>query len=178
MDLAALVIAVLALLFTIGSFWWIHAREGKLEVAQPHAYAFASKPRLRMPLAFYNTGAKALVVANLRLRVEGDPDRSQLEWITTRAVLRPETDDGFAYATPFAVEGRSTKEVFAEFGDGLGWSPAPGSYRRLRLDAVIHPSQEWAEVASFDWWAPPPGAVVTAYITHRNEPSEASTQTF
>lgn len=174
MNVAALAIAVFALVFTVASFWWLHARKGKLEVARPHAYAFASKVRLRLPLAFYNTGAKALIVANLRVQVEDDPSRSQLAWITTRATLRPEEDDGLAYATPFAVEGRSAREVFAEFGDAFGWSPSAGSYRRLRLEAVIHPDHEWVELAAFDWWAPPPGAAVTAYIAHRNEPPGAS----
>lgn len=53
----ALLVAVLALLFTVASFWWLYARRGSLEVGQPGAYAFASKVRLRLPLAFYNTGA-------------------------------------------------------------------------------------------------------------------------
>ena len=104
LEVAALVVALLALVFTVGSFWWLHARRGTLEVAQPHAYAFTSKVRLRLPLAFHNTGATALVVANLRLRIDNDPDRPELPWNTTRSTLRPEPDDGFAYATPFAVQ--------------------------------------------------------------------------
>ena len=50
----------------------------------------SNKTRLRLPLTFYNTGAKALVVANLQLRVEEDPTRTELKWITTRDRLRPE----------------------------------------------------------------------------------------
>ena len=44
----ALLVAVLALLFTVASFWWLDARRGSLQVGQPRAYAFANKPRLRL----------------------------------------------------------------------------------------------------------------------------------
>jgi hypothetical protein len=49
----------------LASFWWLYARRGSLEVGQPGAYAFASKVRLRLPLAFYNTGARSLIVTDL-----------------------------------------------------------------------------------------------------------------
>ena len=63
--------------------------------------------------------------------------------------------------------------MIVEFGDDDGWSPEPGGFRRLRLDAVIHPVREWQEIATLDWWAPPPGAKVTAYLAHRNIPPDA-----
>lgn len=107
----AIAIALLALGFTIGSFWWLHARAGSLEAARPRTYAFTSKVRLRLPLAFFNTGAKSLIVNDLRIVLDDEPERPPFEWITTRDKLRPESDDGFAYATPFAVAGRSSTEV-------------------------------------------------------------------
>jgi hypothetical protein len=137
-------------------------------VAQPHAYAFANKVRLRLPLAFYNTGARALIVADMRLVVEDEGSRV-FTWITTRSVLRPESGDDFAYATPFAVAGRSTKEVVAEFGDEA-WSPTPGAMHRLRLEAVVHPGPAWVAITTFDWWGPPGDAQTSVYLTYRNEP--------
>jgi hypothetical protein len=172
MVYAALAISLLALAFTIGSFWWLHARRGSLTVTPPRNYAFAEKVRLRLPLAFFNTGAKALIVSDLRLIVEDEPSRKPLGWITTRAKLRPESDDGFAFATPFSVQGRATKEVVAEFGDDMGWAPAPGSSHRIRLQARVHPSEEWDDVVAFDWWAPPSTDVMKQYIAYRNEPLE------
>ncbi len=170
LDIAALIVAVLALLFTVSSFWWINARRGRLEVAQPRAYAFETKVRLRLPLVFYNTGAQALIVADMRVVIEGEGSRV-FKWITTRSVLRPESDDGFAYATPFAVAGRGTKEVVTEFGDEVeGWSPSPGGMYRLRLEAVIHPGTTWVAMTTFDWWAPPADAHTSTYLTYRNEP--------
>ena len=69
----ALLVAVLALLFTVASFWWLNARRGSLQVGQPGAYAFANKPRLRLPTAFYNTGARALIVHSRKDIVDRSP---------------------------------------------------------------------------------------------------------
>jgi len=135
------------------------------------SYAFAEKVRLRLPLAFFNTGAKALIVSDLRLVIEDEPSRKPLRWITTRTTLRPASDDGFAFATPFSVQGRGTKEVVAEFGDDLGWTPAPGSGHRIRLEAQVHPSEEWDDIVAFEWWAPPSADEMKRYIAHRNEPA-------
>jgi hypothetical protein len=166
---AALLVAVLALGFTIASFWWLHARRGSLTVARPRAYAFADKVRLRLPLAFFNTGAVALIVSDLRLVVD-DPTRAPMEWVTTRTKLRPEKEDGFAFATPFSVPGRGTREVIAEFGDNSGWSVTPGSKHRMAVEAQMHPAEKWVGLATFDWWAPPSADNMGRYIAYRNEP--------
>jgi hypothetical protein len=168
---AALLVAGLALAFTVSSFWWLNARRGSLTAARPRTYAFANPAqlRLRLPLTFFNTGAKALIVGDLRVVLDDEPKRQPLEWITTRTALRPEAEDGFAFATPFSVTGRNTKEVIAEFGDDLGWAPKAGSRHRLRLQAEIHPQDRWVDVVRFDWWAPPQEAM-GSYIAHRNTP--------
>jgi hypothetical protein len=59
MAYAAVGISVLALAFTVASFWWLHARRGALTATRPRAYAFLDRVRLRLPLAFFNTGAQA-----------------------------------------------------------------------------------------------------------------------
>ena len=87
-------------------------------------------------------------------------------------MLRPQEEDGFAFATPFAVHGRATREVIAEFGDEVEWEPAPGQRHLLRLQARIHRDSEWVEIVGFEWWAPPAGAALAADITYRNEPSD------
>jgi hypothetical protein len=144
-------------------------RRGSLTAATPRSYAFVEKVRLRLPLVFFNTGAQALIVTDLRLVIEHRPSRQSFRWITTRTTLRPESDDGFAFSTPFSVQGRGTREVIAEFGDDLGWTAAPGGAHRIRLQAQVHPSEEWDEVVAFDWWAPPL-ADQMHYIAYRNEP--------
>jgi hypothetical protein len=161
-------VGVLALLFTVASFWWLNARRGRLEVVRPRTYAFSKTVRLRFPLAFYNTGAVALIVADLQLVVNEEPPLT-LKWITTRAVLRPAKDDGFAYATPFSVQGRTTREVVAEFGADREWSPSLGTRYRVHLQAQVHPSGEWTDLLVFDWWTPPVDAAIESYTVHRND---------
>ena len=168
-----IVISLMALIFTVGSFWWLHARRGRLEVAWPRSYAFVATHlvRLRLPLAFYNSGARARVVADLRIVFPDDPERLPLRWITTRTVLRPGSDDGFAFGTPFAVQGRATRELVAEFGeDPVSWLPEPLSVSRLRIEAQFHDNNDnWSELVTFDWWSPPTAELMRSYITHRNE---------
>ena len=173
--LAALAVSLMALVFTIGSFWWLNARTGALTATRPRAYAFAKTVRLRLPLAFFNTGATALMVEDLRVVVDSDPERSPLRWGWDRALLRPGEDDGFAFATPFSVEGRRTKELIAEFGDNLGWSPAPASEHRLRLQAIVSPSEDWVDLVTFQWWAPASEESMRRYIAHRNAPQADTT---
>jgi hypothetical protein len=171
----SLALSLMALAFTIGSFWWLHARKGSLEAARPRTYAFCSKPRLRLPFAFFNTGARALIVEDLRVVVEGHYPRPPLEWITTRTTLRPEPEDGHSFATPFAVQGRATREVIAEFGDEALWEPAAGHKYVLQLQARLHDEDAWTDVVTFEWWAPPTGAALGAYVTYRNEPPQIGT---
>lgn len=80
----SLLIACLAFAFTIGSFWWLHARQGRLEGFEPHSFAACVTPmlsRFRFPLVLYNTGAKPIVIQNMRLWY---PEKGPtiLAWIT------------------------------------------------------------------------------------------------
>lgn len=169
----ALLVAVLALLFTVASFWWLYARRGSLEVGQPGAYAFASKVRLRLPLAFYKTGARSLIVTDLQVLLVDDPAQPPLRWIATVSQLRPESSNERGFATPFAVAGRATREIVPELGHEQGWSPSTGARHRMRLMATLHDrGNEWCTLAEFDWWAPPPGAEMDRYITYRNAPPD------
>jgi hypothetical protein len=177
-DYAAVVVAVSALVFAVASFWWLNARKGSITATQPRAYAFGgsgARLRLRFPFVFFNSGAKALIVADMRVVLDGEPGGPELRWLTTRDRLRPETDDGFAYATPFSIAGRGTREIVAEFEPGASrnWSAPAGIKHRLRLQAQIHPKDEWVDLVAFDWW-PPPEKMRDHYIAHRNEPTASA----
>jgi hypothetical protein len=76
MTYVALAVSGLAFGFTIASFWWLHARTGSLDAAAPRSYAFADKVRLRLPFALFNTGAKALIVSDLRLLIDDLPKQA------------------------------------------------------------------------------------------------------
>jgi hypothetical protein len=175
MTYAAVGIALAALLFTVGSFWWLYARGGSITATRPRAYAFVGrgKLRLRFPFALVNDGATALVVVDLRLVLDDEPGQPVLRWFTTRDRLRPEDEDGFAYPVPVSITGRGTREAIVEFGpedeDTFDWSPPAGVGQRLRLQGQIHPESEWVDLAAFEWF-PPPEDSRAAYIAHRNEP--------
>lgn len=168
--IAALVISIFAFFFALGSFWWLNARRGSIQAATPQSYAFVEGFRLRLPLAFFNDGAIPLLVTDLRISIS---DVGHFPWQTTRSTLRPSSDDKHAFATPFSVQGRNTRELIAEFGDNHSWLPTPSSKHELRLEAKVHPKNSWEEVLIFDWWAPPREGLMTRYIAHHNEPGPA-----
>jgi hypothetical protein len=173
-EYSAVAVAVLALLFAVASFWWLNARTGSITATEPRAYAYGGpgpRLRLRFPFAFFNDGARALIVEDMRIVIDSEPGRPELRWVTTRDRLRPEPDDGFAFATPFSIPGRAAKEVIAEFepASTLNWSASPDVKHRLQLRAQIHPKGEWVELVAYDFW-PPPEDSRSQYLAHRNEP--------
>jgi len=80
-NIAALVISALAMLFTLFSFWWMHWRRGKTIVGPPRSFAATSSGKgellmVQLPLVFYNNGAASQVVQNLRLSLVQNQNRS------------------------------------------------------------------------------------------------------
>lgn len=66
----AVIVAMCALAFTVLSFWWLNARQGRLKSYAPHTFAAAVTPEktlVRLPVILFNTGPKPIVVQNLRL---------------------------------------------------------------------------------------------------------------
>lgn len=165
------VIAILALVFTIGSFWWINARPGRLLGSRPAEFSMIMTPRrtrFRIPVVIYNTGARTQVVESLRLAIVGS-EVAPLEWITTRDRLRPESDERTDFSSPFSIDGRRAVKLFAEFGEESPvWYPDPGTTHLISIDARILGSKGWLTVARF------PLAIPTndlgSYIARTNPP--------
>lgn len=159
-------VPVSAVVLTLASFWWIWLRRGQLTVAPPHSYASTvsgAQLRIRFPLVIYNTGARAIIVENLRLVVEGHV----LEWISLRRTIRPMPDDVLDFAAPFPVAGREARQVFVEFGeDAPPWRPELGASYSVKIERKT--GDRWKTLVEFTWWAPKndPGP----YIAHRNAP--------
>ncbi|SRR6266487_6108771 len=113
-------IAFVALVFAVGSFWWLNARQGKLKSFEPHTFAACVTPntlRLRFPSVLYNTGAKPIVVQDMRLSLRSESRWNvPLPWTTTRSQLMPASDDGHAFPAVFSVPGRTAQQMFTEFG--------------------------------------------------------------
>ncbi|MCX5095795.1 hypothetical protein OOK36_44660 [Streptomyces sp. NBC_00365] len=93
----AAVVSVCALVFTVSSFWWINARQGRLKTWEPHSFAAIfnySLVRLRLPLVLHNTGAKPIVVQDLRLTFPDEPaSHLPLLWMYSPSRLQPGPDE-------------------------------------------------------------------------------------
>ncbi|MFE2096981.1 hypothetical protein [Streptomyces sp. NPDC059468] len=182
---AAAVVAACALVFTVASFWWLNARQGGLKSWEPHSFAAAVTPqlaRLRFPLVLYNTGAKAIVVVDLRLSFP-DEERSVLllPWTSTRDRLRPEPEDGMRLPAPFAVAGRKAEQVFIEFGAPFpGFVPEARDYKavievrlghRRLLDRTLRRNRVWQPLLVFTLRA---GHIMNpgSYIPYSNRPGD------
>lgn len=170
----AAVISGCALIFTVGSFWWLYVRRGNLKSFEPHSFSAAILPqppiyRIRLPLVFYNTGAVPIVVQNLRLEFVDEPSAAPLPWVATRSHIKPEKDDGHAFPAVFSVAGRTAAQTFQEFGAAsLGFKVAAIKYR-VRLQAKLGHKEDWDGILDFTFHArriSDPGH----FITYENTP--------
>jgi hypothetical protein len=148
----SLVIACLALTFTIGSFWWLNARQGRLMSFEPHSFAACVTPQLsrfRFPLVLYNTGAKPIIIQNMRLWFP-EKGHTILPWITTRSQLRPERDDVRDFLAAFSIPGRTAQQTFIEFGVPFPFpSGVPAVDYQAQVDVKLGHHQGWSHLITF-----------------------------
>lgn len=175
LPLAAL-IAAFALVFTVASFWWLNARQGRLKTWEPLSFAGAVtsvQTRLRFPLVMHNTGPKPIVVQDLRLSFPDEsPSIEAIPWTSSRAHLRPDGDDALRLPAGFAVSGRAAEQLFIEFGSDSPryFLPEPRDYR-LRVEARLGHLDGWQPLLTFTFHA----ARLTrpsAYVAYRNRLDE------
>jgi hypothetical protein len=148
----------------------VFLRRGRLVTAAPDTYATPPGPtlRLRFPFVLLNTGAVPIVVADLRLIVDGS---HEFHWSSMRKKISPSMDDFVDAAAPFAVKGQDAVQVFAEFGQvPPEWRPEPAKVYPIRLEAKDHHGR-WRPVTEFDWWAPIRADLMAATVAHRNASS-------
>jgi hypothetical protein len=174
----SLVVSILALLFTVGSFYWIQARQGRLRLFAPHSFAAAVQDSavlfIRLPLVMYNTGAKPIVVQNLRLLF---PDVTSaalpLPWRTSRAELKPHHEDGAEFPAVFSVKGREAAQYFIEFGGPFPGFVLEAKPYRVRVEATMGHRVGWRPMLDFILHADRI-AFPENYITYSNEPLDRS----
>lgn len=159
------VVAGLALLFTVSSFWFLNARRGKIRSFAPHTFAAQYKQAelfLRFPLVLQNTGAVPIVVQDLKLEFCSDGDLfPPLPWWTTRSRLKPAPDDGHTLPAVFSIEGRKTAQLFIEFGI---------SNEAIKLDAKAYPVTVFAKLGHRKRWRKL--VTFTLNASHITEPEE------
>jgi hypothetical protein len=118
-DTVSILIASLALLFTVGTFWWLNARRGKLHlVGKPRSYAISTaggKLHLNVPLSFYNSGPTPVWASNLKLLLNTPGLPEVVDFVATRPGVQPQADDNRPMATQVALAGREARVICCEF---------------------------------------------------------------
>jgi hypothetical protein len=174
----AVIIAGCALLFTVGSFWWLNARRGRLKSFEPHTFSAVitrDKVRFVLPLVLHNTGAVPIIIQSFRMRFLDERDSVPLPWVTTRLQVRPQKDD-WAFPAVFSVGGRTAYQIFVEFGvpgaPSLGFLLNAKDYQ-VRLEAKLGHRKKWRHILKFTFRA----AKIDDpehYITYENSPDYLS----
>jgi hypothetical protein len=173
MATVSIFIACLALAFTIGSFWWLHARHGALVSFEPQTFAAAATPqqsRVRLPVVLFNTGAIPIVVQDMQLRFP-EGQGTILPWALTRSQLKPASDDGYVFPAVFSVPGRSTEQMFIEFGGPFAGA-VPAGDCQAQIDVKLGHRDGWDHLLTFTLRA----SRITdphRFITYSNRPDGA-----
>lgn len=116
----ALIISILALIFTVLSFWWMNWRTGHLHVSGPRSYAakgaLDGRLILRFPFVFFNDGPMPIIIQNLRLIFVEENDGRPLKFAATVKKIRTSDEDQERdFAVQFPVRGREALPLICEF---------------------------------------------------------------
>lgn len=150
-DIVTVSIAVLALLFTLFSTWWLYFRRGRIMVPKPRAIeaggSYDDKLVIGVPLVFANSGPATRVVRNLRLRIEGDSDSRPLSWQRTRReIMNPENSE---FARPFPVQGRDAVEKLIQFQRDLGRLDFQAQRYEFVVEGRLDNTDKWQPLTAF-----------------------------
>lgn len=169
----AILISACALLFTVGSFWWLNARSGRLrmtEIVTFAAHAHARRAKLRIPVTLYNTGAKPLVIVDLRLELSSAGLSFVAPSQTFRSSMEPKAGDVDDFPYPYVVPGRSVVTRFVEFNlDGRIDVMVTGQSAQGRLSVLVS-HQGWRTVGACPIRTDAIGDP-DAYIAYSNDPA-------
>lgn len=176
----SIAVASLALLFTIGSFWWLNARQGKLTSFEPQSFAACITPdilRLRFPVVLYNAGAKPIVVQDMRLRFLDEPRwNDPLPWVGTRTQIKPAPEEGHDFPAVFVLPGRTAQQMFIEFGGRFPEVMPLARDYLVGVEVMLGHRQDWQPAVTFTLR----GARITEpsyYIGYSNSPHGLTEET-
>jgi hypothetical protein len=152
-------ISVFALLFTVGSFWWIQSRRGRLHGYAPRGYGadFHTPILVVLPLVLHNPAPAPLIVTDARLRLRS-PDQgiqdSLLRWSGLRsAIVSSAERGGDKYPSPFSVAGRKTVEKFLQFRGEKRLAFETGPFEAT-IELIVEPRRwrkqpQWSPLLTF-----------------------------
>jgi hypothetical protein len=149
-NLLGPIIALFALGFTVGTFWWNNWRRGNLEVDRPRTFAAfqnkATKLRLLLPLVLSNTGARSLVVTALRL-VSVDR-KCTIPCVSVRTNIDP-LQGSRSFITNFVIGGRDSVLKICEF-EAQGIEVLTAGPNEFRAEVLLADSGVWSDIGSFE----------------------------
>ncbi len=153
MQWAAVLIAIVALGFTVFSFWWMQWRVGPLKVSGPSTYAgyAGEKLILLFPLAIYNAGPVPYVLIDLRFRFRDEPDGSPLDFLRIRSGVNPsDHPKPVDFAAAFPVPGNEVVRLFCEFERKPADRTMKVGPHPLVLEALTDKATGWQVLLEFD----------------------------
>ncbi|UCM89267.1 hypothetical protein [Streptomyces marincola] len=147
---AAAVVAACALVFTVLSFWWLNARQGRLYAYAPHSFAATiteERISILLPLVVFNSGPKPIIVQDMRLVFL----RSgvSLPWHATREKLRVVKGDEVHLPSVFAVNGRTAQQIFVEFGAAFPLTLPEPEAQDVIIECKMGHRSRWVGVLKF-----------------------------
>jgi hypothetical protein len=148
-----IVIAVAALVFTIGSFWWMNARTGRLIVTAPRSYAITTQENrliLLLPLVFYNSGPVPYVVRDLRVRFGDEPSGPATAFHRVRGGVSPTHHPTPELSAAFPVPGRTAVRMFCEFERIPVGRAMDSRAHPLVVDGLTDKNDQWRPLTGFD----------------------------
>lgn len=165
-------ISILALVFAVGSFYWLQARPGGLRLYPVVTFSgYMNKERmvLRIPVITFNSGARPRVVTALRL-VTVDESNAEIvmECHSFRKTVGPGKDDHEDMAHAYSVPSRQVVTKHAHFAvDALPrfTKPRPVVFE---LQAMVDQSTKWRRLGRLTMHTE---IIYTpSYITYSNNP--------
>jgi hypothetical protein len=127
-----LVISLIALLFTIFSFWWMNWRKGTIIICKPPYYFVHGSVNealvIRLATVFNNTGPTPIIIRNLQLCIDGNLKEPLSFTATLQGILK---NEGREYNTPFVLLGKEARLIICEFQRSPGNLILEFDYRTL-----------------------------------------------
>ena len=166
---SSVIISACALLFTVGSFWWLQARQGRLRSFPPQTYAgifIAERVQFNFPLVLHNTGPAPIVVLDFRLQIDKTAEqyaalhglehdeRSRLpfylSWQATQTHLNQVgVESEQRLPAPFSIKGLSAVECFVELGTGNPPLLLEHGPYTVTIEAKLAHRPSWRSLVSF-----------------------------
>ncbi|EPT2926964.1 hypothetical protein ACVQAZ_004253 [Vibrio vulnificus] len=160
MEKYALLVSLLALFFTILSFWWMNWRKGKLNCGPVNALYSGTATEnsadigqqkiqvLGVPLILWNSGARPLVVSQLRAK-QSD---FELVWEYERTQSTFDTNasscEADYFTLPLSLSANEIKSINAVFNLRVdGFEFMPRKYK-FKIQAMVFGKNGWIDITT------------------------------